>query len=115
MGARRFRPEMPEGVSASPPVLYAAAQLRIENGEVFGVGINSRLAGAFILDVGQYYVMFVDPIPDTEYMAMATAIGPCSAYVTPSNKFEDAFIITITNSAGEPADVEAVNVSIVRA
>lgn len=109
-------PPVPEPIfSMTSPSLYAAAQLSIADGEISGIGINSRFAGAFILGTGQYYVMFYDPMPDTEYMAMPTAIGPCSAYVFPSDKMTDGFTITVTNSAGEPSDVEAVNISIVRA
>lgn len=108
-------PPPPPEPEMSPPSLYAAAQLVIANGEISGIGINSRFAGAFILDVGKYFVMFFEPLADTEYMAMPTAIGSANAYVFPADKFMDGFIITVTDAVGIPADVEAVNISIVRA
>lgn len=104
----------PPGSSPSEPVLYAAAQLLVQDGDVSGIGINSRFAGAFWGDVGKYYVFFGEPQPDTDYMVMASA-GPCQAYVLPSDKAEDFFIITVTDQAGQPLDAEAVNISIVRA
>lgn len=114
------RPPVPEPLPPPepvmlPPSLYAAAQLAIVDGEITGIGINSRFAGAFIMDVGKYFVMFFEPLVDTEYMAMATAIGSGSAYVFPYDKFEDGFVITVTDASGNPIDIEAVNISIVRA
>lgn len=102
-------------ISMVSPFLYAAAQLTIADGEVSGVGINSRFSGAFPLGTGQTFVMFYEPLPDTQYMAMATAIGPGNAYVFPADKYEDGFMITATDALGDPFDISAVNISIVRA
>lgn len=96
------------------PYLYAAAQFSVVNEEIFSVGMNSRFSGAFVLGTGQYFVMFYEPLPDTEYMAMATAIGPYSAYVFPADKTPEGFTVTVTDAVGSPADVQAVNISIVR-
>jgi hypothetical protein len=96
------------------PHLYAAAQLRVLDGDVTGIGINSRFAGAFWGDVGKYYVFFAEPQPDTAYIATADG-GPCRAYILDADKAEDFFIITSTDQAGQPIDAEVVNISIVRA
>lgn len=98
----------------STPELYAAAQLLVQDGDVSGIGINSRFAGAFWGDVGKYYVFFGEPQPDTDYMVMASA-GPWRAYVLTSDKTEDMFVVTVVDTAGEPADAEAVNIQILRA
>lgn len=98
----------------TPPVLYAAASLKIEDFDITGIDVMSRFAGAFWIDVGKYCVFFAEPQPDTAYMAMASA-GPCPAYVLDADKLEDMFVITVTNAAGEPTDAASVNISIVRA
>lgn len=109
-----FVPPMEPDPPTPTPVLYAAAQLQIVGGDITGIGINSRFAAAFWADVGKYYVFFLEPLPDTSYMVMATA-GPCNAYVLEEDKATDFFIITVTNAAGEPTDASSVNISIVRA
>lgn len=107
-------PAEPEPAPSSSPVLYAAAQLAIVNYDITGIEINSRFGGAFWADVGKYIVFFSEPLPDASYMVMASA-GPLNAYVIPADKSPDMFTITVANSAGQPADAEAVNISIVRA
>lgn len=107
-------PVEPEPTPSPSPVLYAAAQLAIVDYDITGIEINSRFGGAFWADVGKYIVFFSEPLPDASYMVMASA-GPLNAYVIPADKSPDMFMITVTNSAGQPADAEAVNISIVRA
>jgi hypothetical protein len=117
-GQWTFPPDPPPYVELplppAPPILYAAASLKIEGYDITGIDVMSRFAGAFWIDVGKYCVFFGEPQPDTAYMAMASA-GPCSAYVLEEEKAEDMFTITVTNAAGEPTDAAAVNISIVRA
>lgn len=79
-----------------------------------GADVPKVYNGATWADVGKYIVFFSEPLPDASYMVMASA-GPLNAYVIPADKAPDMFTITVTNSAGQPADAEAVNISIVRA
>jgi hypothetical protein len=105
---------VPPVVEPTPPALYAAGQLQITDMEVTGLEVNSRFGGAFWVDTGTYIVFFADPQPDTDYIVMATA-GPFTAYVTPTEKYEDFFTLTVINSAGQPTDADFVNLSILRA
>lgn len=105
---------VPSSHQPTSPLLYAAAQLRIVDGDISGIGVSSRFAGAFWGDVGKYYVFFAEPQPDTDYIATADA-GLLRAYVLNDEKAEEFFIITVTDASGTPADADAVNVSIVRA
>lgn len=98
----------------STPVLYAAAQLQIVDYDVTGIEINSKLGGAFWADTGKYIVFFAETQPDTSYMVQASA-GPLNAYVLPADKLEDFFTVTVTDAAGQPAEADFVNLSIVRA
>ncbi|PZP67907.1 MAG: hypothetical protein DI604_20190 [Delftia acidovorans] len=109
-----FAPPIEPEPPTATPILYAAAQLAIVDYDITGIEINSRFGGAFWADVGKYIVFFSEPLPDASYMVMASA-GPLNAYVIPADKSPDMFTITVTNSAGQPADAEAVNISIVRA
>lgn len=104
----------PPAPTLSAPILYAAAQLRILNGDITGIGVNSRFAGAFWIDVGKYCVFFVEAQPDTSYIALADG-GLCRAYVLDADKGEDFFTITVTDQAGTALDAETVNISIMRA
>jgi hypothetical protein len=98
----------------SSPILYAAAQVSVQDGEISGIGINSRFGGAFWGDVGKYYVFFAETQPDTDYIVMASAPA-LNAYVLDADKTEDMFAITVTDGAGQSADAETVNIQILRA
>ena len=107
-----------EDIPAAPdpapvPTIYAAAQLRIQDGDITGIGVNSRFAAAFWGDVGKYFVFFAEAQPDTEYLAKAWD-GLCRVYVLNEEKFEDFFIVTVTDQSGVPTDAASVNVEIVR-
>lgn len=106
-------PVIPEE-SLAQPILYAAAQLHIDAGDITGIGINSRFGGAFWGDVGKYYVFFAETQTDTDYIVMTSA-PVFNAYVLDAEKTEDMFVITVTDAAGQPADAETVNIQILRA
>lgn len=95
------------------PALYAVAQLTIAAGAISGIDIASKLAGGFILDVGQYYMLFTDQQPDTSYLAKAYN-GESKTFIREADKFTDGFIITVVDNAGAPVDVTNLSLEIIR-
>jgi hypothetical protein len=96
------------------PSLYAVGQIAVADGEISGFDINSKFAGGFVLDVGSYYILFAEIQPDTSYLAKAYDGGLVRAFVEQANKFEDGFIITVIDAAGDPVDVPNLSLEIIR-
>ncbi len=100
----------PSGV----PEIFAVAQLSIADGEISGVEIASKFAGAFVMDVGSYYMFFTETLPDTRYLAKAYDGGLIRAYVREEDKTPDYFVITVTDMEGAPTDVGSLSVEVIR-
>lgn len=110
-------PEAQEPAPESMPprlTLYAGARLVIADGDISGIDVNSRFAGAFRADVGQYWVFFTETQADTAYLALCYAGGPVAAFVREEDKFEDFFVISVTDMAGDPIDAGAISLEIKR-
>lgn len=107
-------PAAEEITASRPPELYAAAQLTIQDGDVQGLALNSRFAGAFWAGTGCCLVLFIEALPDADYLVSADA-GACRAYVEPTNRWPEGFQITIADQAGAPIDPPALGFTIVRA
>lgn len=98
----------------STPTIYAIAQVAIADGAITGFDLNSKFAGGFVLDVGSYYILFAEIQPDTSYLAKAYDGGLVRAFVEQANKFEDGFIISVIDAAGDPVDVPNLSLEIIR-
>lgn len=104
-------------IPPSPPVptLCALADLTISDGDISGIEVNSNLSGAFCFGVGEYWVFFSEPQPDTRYLALVyDGGGAVRAFVRPENKFTDFFIITVIDFNGVPTDVASLSLEIKR-
>lgn len=100
--------------SAMQPVLVGLAQLAVNNGEVSSLSLTSQFTAAVQMGVGELWIFFRETQPDSDYLVLvyptATAIGQ----VIPSNKFEDFFIINVTDFNGNPADVDRLSFEVKR-
>lgn len=96
------------------PTLYAVAQITIADGEISGFDIASKFAGGFVLDTGSYYIFFSETQPDANYLAKAYDGGSVRAFISPENKAEDYFIVTVTDFDGNPIDTTTLSLEIIR-
>lgn len=96
------------------PSLYAVAQITIADGEISGFEIASKFAGGFVLDTGSYYIFFAETQPDANYLAKAYDGGLVRAFISPENKAEDYFIVTVTDFEGNPVDTPSLSLEIIR-
>lgn len=98
----------------SLPQVYAIAQILIQGDEVTAVDTSSRLSGAFRLDVGCYLVFFAEPMPDTNYLALAYDGGSFRCFIRAEDKDVSSLIVNAVNLAGIPADPECISLEIKR-
>lgn len=101
-------------VVPSTPVLMAMGQMILTDGDVSSVTISAALAGAFMFDVGEFWVFFLDEQPDTNYMALAYDGGSVRAFVQDDEKATDHFVIRTTDFTGTPTNPPALNFEIKR-
>lgn len=98
----------------SIPVLMAMGQMILTDGDVSSVTISAALAGAFMFDVGEFWVFFLVEQPDTNYMALAYDGGSVRAFVQDDEKATDHFVIRTTDFTGTPTNPPALNFEIKR-
>lgn len=96
------------------PLIYAIGQLQVADGSISALSISSRIAGAFQIGTGSFYVFFTDEQVDTSYLALAYDTGGVRAFVQEADKATDHFIISTTDATGTPADPTVVNFEIKR-
>lgn len=104
----------PVTVFPSTPALIAMGQMILTDGDVSSVTISAALAGAFMFDVGEFWVFFLDEQPDTNYMALAYDGGSVRAFVQDDEKATDHFVIRTTDFTGTPTNPPALNFEIKR-
>lgn len=104
--------ELPPPPDPEPPApfLYAIANLAIDGGQVESIAPFARLAGAFYIDVGVYWVFFNEPQPNTDYLPLCYNHNH-SVFV--SEKYEDFFVIN-AEADGIPSDPPLITVEIKR-
>lgn len=101
-------------VFPSTPALIAMGQMILTDGDVSSVTISAALAGAFMFDIGEFWVFFLIEQPDTNYMALAYDGGSVRAFVQDAEKATDHFVIRTTDFAGTPTNPPALNFEIKR-
>lgn len=101
-------------VFPSTPALIAMGQMILTDGDVSSVTISAALAGAFMFDVGEFWVFFLVEQPDINYMALAYDGGSVRAFVQDDEKATDHFVIRTTDFAGTPTNPPALNFEIKR-
>lgn len=101
-------------VFPSTPALIAMGQMILMDGDVSSVTISAALAGAFMFDVGEFWVFFLVEQPDTNYMALAYDGGSVRAFVQDDEKATDHFVIRTTDFTGTPMNPPALNFEIKR-
>lgn len=101
-------PPAPEPVDQSSlaPTLVGLAQLTVVNGEVSALPLTSQFTAAMQMGVGEFWVFFRETQPDSDYLVLVYPTSSAIGQVIPSNKFEDFFIINVTDFNGNPADVD---------
>lgn len=104
----------PTPIPDPTPLIYAIGQLQVADGSLSALSISSRIAGAFQLSTGSFYVFFTDTQPDTSYLALAYDTGGVRAFVQEADKATDHFVISTTDATGTPADPTVVNFEIKR-
>jgi len=97
------------------PTVIATAKLSILDGVVDGIGVDSAFAGVFQLDTGYFWVAYMTPQPDTEYIVNTFDGGLFRCYVTPEDYQLDGFAISTTDLSGVPADPQTISVIVTRA
>lgn len=100
--------------SPSTPSLIAMGQMILADGDVSSVTISAALAGAFMFDVGEFWVFFLLEQPDANYMALAYDGGSVRAFVQDDEKATDHFVIRTTDFTGTPTNPPALNFEIKR-
>jgi hypothetical protein len=98
----------------SSPALIAMGQMILTDGDVSSVTISAALAGAFMFDVGEFWVFFLEEQPDANYMALAYDGGSVRAFVPDDEKFTDHFVIRTDDFTGTPTNPPALNFEIKR-
>lgn len=95
--------------SYTPPVtpaktldVVACARIAIDAfGDVTTVGVNKNVAGGFVMGEGKIWVFFLEPLPDSNYLAACYNGGSYVIGVAEGEKYEDSFVATVRNLGGE--------------
>lgn len=117
-------PQSPEAPVAPPaampalpvprPELWALANLTISDGDISGFEMDSGLAGAFALGVGEYLILLAQPLATDAYQVRAwDDAGSVVASVPRASRCADCFIVNC-KVGSEPADPETLNLQIYR-
>lgn len=109
-------PEIPEepDPTDSIPQTVGVVQLNVVDGEVAALPLTSRFSAAMRMGTGEYWVFFKETQPDTKYLALVYSIPSANGYVLESNKFEDFFIVNVTDFADAPADATSLSIEVKR-
>lgn len=97
------------------PSVIATAKLSITDGAVEGIGADSAFAGVFQLDTGYFWVAYMNPQPDTDYIVNAFDGGLFRCYVKPEDYQTEGFAISTTDLSGVPSDPQTISVIVTKA
>lgn len=99
-----------EPATPNTPEIYAIANLTITGGDVVSITPSAKIAGAFRIDTGVYWVFLSEELADTSYIPFCYNHGS-TVYVT--EKYQDFFVVN-AETGGVPADPECISIEIKR-
>jgi hypothetical protein len=108
-------PPVPDPVEVPlQPALYAMGRVTVADGDISSVSVSAKIAGAFMFDVGQFWVFLAEEQADTNYLALAYDGGSVRAFVQDDEKFVDYFVIRTTDFANVPTNPPSLNFEVKR-
>ncbi len=97
------------------PTTIATAKLSLLDGIVSGFAVDSAIAGGVQLDTGKFFMYFMEPFEDSDYIVNVFDGGLFRCYVQPEDYYPDSFIVTTTDLLGVPADPACISIIIMKA
>lgn len=83
------------------PHMFAMGRFSVGDWEIGAISATMGIAGATMMDVGVYWIDFLEAQPDDDYIAIASDRDKS---VTVTERYEQFCVVECTDMAGNPAD-----------